>query len=183
MANLKFIKSRKIKTLLSIKRDEKPIDFNEKTIEETDDTIDEETIAEYHETLYAENKTSSTKNVDPLIVRNLSGIEKDIDSLRYSNVKPLETSLEKKVDAILSKKPINKTRRKPSNVIYVVSKPQPGQVKGDWAVRSHGKIFSHHRTKQAAISKAREIARKKEATVMVQNTDGTFSNGFKPRSK
>ena len=183
MANLKFIKSRKIKTLLSIKRDEKPIDFNEKTDEETDDTIKEETIAEYHETLYEENKTSSNKNVDPLIVRDLSGIEKDIDSLKYSNVKPLETGLEKKVDAILSKKPINKTRRKPSNVIYVVSKPQPGQVKGDWAVRSHGKIFSHHRTKQAAISKAREIARKKEATVMVQNTDGTFSNGFKPRSK
>jgi len=183
MANLKFIKSKKIKTLLSIKRNEKPIDFNEKTIEETDDTINEETVAEYHETLYAENETSSTKNIDPLIVRDLSGIEKDVDSLKHSKDNSFETSLEKKVDSILSKKPIKKTRRKPSNVIYVVSKPQPGQVKGDWAVRSHGKIFSHHRTKQAAISKAREIARKREATVMVQNTDGTFSNGFKPRSK
>ncbi|HDD57432.1 MAG TPA: DUF2188 domain-containing protein [Thermoplasmatales archaeon] len=73
--------------------------------------------------------------------------------------------------------------RKPSNVIYVVSKPQPGQVRGDWAVRSHGKIFSHHRTKLAAIKAARRIAKEREATVMVQNTDGTFSMGFKPRPK
>ncbi|HEC95115.1 MAG TPA: DUF2188 domain-containing protein [Thermoplasmatales archaeon] len=73
--------------------------------------------------------------------------------------------------------------RKPSNVIYVVNRPQPGHVRGDWAVRSHGKIYSHHRTKQTAIREARRIAREKEATVMVQNTDGTFSMGFKPRPK
>jgi len=74
-------------------------------------------------------------------------------------------------------------KKKPSNVIYVVSKPQPGQVRGDWAVRSHGKIFSHHRTKENAIKAARKIARQRNATVMVQNTDGTFSEGFKPRAK
>ena len=74
-------------------------------------------------------------------------------------------------------------KKKPSNVIYVVSKPQPGQVKGDWAVRSHGKIFSHHRTKENAIKAARKIAKQRNATVMVQNTDGTFSEGFKPRTK
>jgi hypothetical protein len=73
------------------------------------------------------------------------------------------------------------TTKKSSNVIYVVSKPQPGQVRGDWAVRSHGKIFSHHRTKDNAIKAARKIAREREATVMVQNTNGKFSVGFKPK--
>jgi hypothetical protein len=75
----------------------------------------------------------------------------------------------------------HKDRKKPSNVIYVVSKPQPGQVKGDWAVRSHGKIYSHHRKKENAIKQARKIAKERDATVMVQNTDGTFSMGFKPK--
>ena len=69
------------------------------------------------------------------------------------------------------------------NVIYVVSKPQPGQVRGDWAVRSHGKIYNYHRKKEKAIEEARKIARDRDATVMVQNTDGTFSEGFKPRPK
>ena len=75
----------------------------------------------------------------------------------------------------------NKKLKKPSNVIYVVSRPQPGQVRGDWAVRGHGKIYSHHRTKEKAIQNARIIARERQATVMVQRTNGTFSKGFKPR--
>lgn len=74
-------------------------------------------------------------------------------------------------------------KKKSANVIYVVSKPQPGQVRGDWAVRSHGKIFSHHRTKENAIKAARKIAKQRDATVLIQNTDGTFSDGFKPRTK
>ena len=49
------------------------------------------------------------------------------------------------------KKNKEKHKRKPSNVIYVVSKPQPGEVKGDWAVRSHGKIFSHHKTSSSKL--------------------------------
>ena len=175
MPNLKFIKSRKIKTLLSIKRNEEPIDFSE--------DLGEERLAEYHETLYAEEKPLSPQNVNPIIVRNLSGIEDNIDTLHRHGDRPFESDLEKKVDQALSKNLGLKTERKPSNIIYVVSKPQPGAVKGDWAVRSHGKIFSHHRTKQAAIKKAREIAGERDATVMVQNTDGTFSEGFKPRSK
>ena len=73
--------------------------------------------------------------------------------------------------------------KKPSNVIYVVSKPQPGEVRGDWAVRGHGKIFSHHKTKDAAVKKARAIAKQKDATVMIQKTDGTFGKGFHPRKK
>jgi len=76
-----------------------------------------------------------------------------------------------------------KITKKSSNVIYVVSKPQPGQVRGDWAVRSHGKIYSHHRTKENAIKAARKIAKKREATVLVQNTDGTFSKSYKNKTK
>jgi len=78
---------------------------------------------------------------------------------------------------------MNSKKRKPSNVIYVVSKPQPGQVKGDWAVRGHGKIYSHHRNKENAINAARKIADEKEATVMVQKVDGKFGKAFKPRIK
>jgi len=71
--------------------------------------------------------------------------------------------------------------KKPSNVIYVVNKPQPGQVKGDWAVRSHGKIYSHHRTQENAIKQARKIAKQKDATVLIQGVDGKFRDGFKPK--
>ena len=73
------------------------------------------------------------------------------------------------------------SRKKPSNVIYVVSKPQPGEVRGDWAVRSHGKIYSHHKTQENAIKAARKIAKQKNATVMIQATDGKFREGFKPK--
>ncbi len=68
-----------------------------------------------------------------------------------------------------------------SNVIYVVSRPQPGQVKGDWAVRTHGKIFSHHRTKVNAIKAARKLGNEKKATVLIQKTDGTFSRSYKAK--
>lgn len=71
--------------------------------------------------------------------------------------------------------------KKPANVIYVVSKPQPGQVKGDWAVRSHGKIFSHHRTQENAIKAAKKIAKERNATVLIQSTSGAFREGFKPK--
>jgi hypothetical protein len=72
-------------------------------------------------------------------------------------------------------------KRKPSNVIYVVNKPQPGQVRGDWAVRSHRKIISHHRKKENAIQKAKRVAKKTNATVLIQKTDGTFNRGLKPK--
>jgi hypothetical protein len=175
MGNIKFIKSRKIKTLLSTKHNQKTVEFTE--------VSDEKNLAEYHETLYAEKRKPNSPNAQSLIYRDLSGIEETVDTIQHTSNKSLESDLEKKVDALLSKKPVKNIKRKPANVIYVVSKPQPGQVKGDWAVRSHGKIFSHHRTKLAAIKKAREIARIREATVLIQNTDGTFSEGFKPRPK
>ena len=85
-------------------------------------------------------------------------------------------TLEKDVDT-------SKKARKPSNVIYVVNRPQPGQVRGDWAVRGHGKIYSSHRTQDVAVQHARKLARERGATVMVQRTNGTFSRGFKPRIK
>ena len=112
-------------------------------------------------------------------------IEKNIDDLGNKGITSKSSTtenVEKKVDSIIEMK-LEKHHRKPANVIYVVSKPQPGQVKGDWAVRSHGKIYSHHRQKENAIEAARKIAADKNATVLVQNTDGTFSEGFKPRAK
>lgn len=89
----------------------------------------------------------------------------------------------KTVEEIKEEKTEGESQRTVANVIYVVSRPQPGQVTGDWAVRSHQKIYSHHRKKETAIKKARKIAKKKGATVMVQNMDGTFAEGFKPKSK
>ena len=78
-------------------------------------------------------------------------------------------------------KPSLDKHRKPSNVIYVVNRPQPGQVKGDWAVRGHGKIYSSHRTKIKAIENAKKIAKKRKATIMIQNINGTFSKAIKSK--
>jgi hypothetical protein len=68
-----------------------------------------------------------------------------------------------------------------SKVIYVLSDPQPGQVRGDWSVRRNGKIYSNHRSKINAIKKARKIAIKFNEKVIVQNMDGSFNPIFKPR--
>ena len=172
MSSFKFIKAKKRKTLLTSKEHQTSIDFNNK---------DSKTKVEYHETLYTDQAERSSYESQPLFLRDVPGIEKTVDTIDKSAKSSKNADIDNKVDMILSKTPVAHKPRKPSNVIYVVSKPQPGQVKGDWAVRSHGKIFSHHRTKQAAIDKARDIAKKREATVLVQNTDGTFSEGFKPR--
>lgn len=153
-----------------------------------DDCLAQEDVIEYREVLHSDkpDHVYTKKSYDPkLLFTDMKAVESDIDNIEQESTSE-KSNIEKKVDFILSKK--KKTVKKPSsrkapNVIYVVSKPQPGQVKGDWAVRSHYKIFSHHRTKQAAIKKARTIALQKEATVLVQNTDGTFSDGFKPRAK
>lgn len=76
-----------------------------------------------------------------------------------------------------------KKGRKPSRVIYVVNRPMPGQSKGDWCVRMHGKILSHHRLKGAAIKAARAEAKKRNFSVLVQNRNGSFSHGFHPIKK
>jgi hypothetical protein len=148
---------------------------------------EEEILAEYKETLYS-GSTSAVKGrkqilTDQRIWRDMTSIEKNIDTMEVKKViKPVE-ELEKKVDRIISNRKEKISPKKPSNVIYVVSKPQPGQVKGDWAVRGHGKIYSHHRLKESAITQARKIAKQKGATVLIQNTDGTFSGSYKPKQK
>jgi len=148
---------------------------------------DEVILAEYKETLYTSSHASKKQKrhvlSDQRIWRDMDSIEKNIDSLEVKKtVKPV-VELDKKVDRILTKNIESHPQKKPSNIIYVVSKPQPGQVKGDWAVRGHGKIYSHHRKKESAIEQARKIAKEKDATVLIQNTDGTFSKGFKPKQK
>jgi len=97
--------------------------------------------------------------------------------LRKIGKKPKEEKTKEKEE-----KPVEqKTESKPSNVIYVVNRPQPGQVKGDWAVRSHGKIYSSHRTQENAIKAAKKIAKEKNATVMIQGVDGKFRDSLKPK--
>lgn len=163
-------------------------------IETKPEKLSEKPAAEYKETLYSSEFNGSKKTnehayqpapdlfTEQRRFRDVESIEDNIDNLPIYLVKGVtaNTEMDKKVDHAISK---TVTKRKPANVIYVVSKPQPGQVKGDWAVRSHGKIFSHHRTKENAIKAARMIARARNATVLVQNTDGNFSDGFKPRPK
>ena len=177
---------------LKIKK--KEIIPKEETKKENEDNADIESIIDYKETLYSKDSDEYEEKNEPINqpspnlwseqrrYRDVDSIENNIDHLPKYRIKGVtaNTEMDKKVDKILSK---NGTIRKPANVIYVVSKPQPGQVRGDWAVRSHRKIFSHHRKKENAIKVARDIARDRKATVLVQNTDGTFSDGFKPRTK
>jgi len=175
-----------------------PPKSEEATQSETVQDPKEPTLAEYHETLHSvdvasENKDSSYQregvaSSEQRLWRDVRTIEENVDNISKHEPKTSEARLDKTVDKILvkTKKKLAKTEkksRKPSNVIYVVSKPQPGQVRGDWAVRGHGKIYSYHRLKESAIKQARNVARERKATVLIQNTDGTFSEGFKPRPK
>lgn len=194
MAKWKLFKRKKEKQDTEIKEIEvEPIDETvskpeKEVVEEDDEKQEELPILDYKETLYSEEgkqkhpekkEKIEKKELKRTSWESIDTIEENIDTLnqRKFSRKVKGGALEKKVDKIFKKK-----HRKPSNVIYVVSRPQPGQLRGDWAVRSHGKIYSHHRKKVVAIKAAREIAKEKEATVMIQKTDGTFSRGFKPRS-
>lgn len=155
----------------------------EKNIEE-----EEKILAEYKETLFTSTQSSrkgkSQVLSDQRIWRDMGSIERNIDTMEVKKVVKPVKELEKKVDNIITRRKQKiPPPKKPSNVIYVVSKPQPGQVKGDWAVRGHGKIYSHHRLKESAIKQARKIAKEKDATVLIQNIDGTFSGSYKPKQK
>lgn len=169
------------------KKDEKTEEIKEETQESYEENSEEKPLATYKKTLYSEesrpkNQGSIETDVsDQHIWRDVDSIEKNVDNLHIKKGGEPSSEVDKKVDEIIKK--TKSTARKPSNVIYVVSSPQPGQVKGDWAVKGHKKVYSHHRKKESAIKKARKVAKKRDATVMVQNTDGTFSDGFKPRSK
>jgi hypothetical protein len=167
-----------------------PVEPRKENVEENIETIQEiedQPLAEHHETLYTgvdTSKKGTSTPSDQRIWRDVDSIEENIDTLHMEKAKKPHSEIEKTVDKLIENRTFEKQKsaqRKPANVIYVVSKPQPGEVRGDWAVRSHGKIFSHHKTKENAINEARKIAKKRDATVMVQNTDGTFSDGFKPR--
>jgi len=159
---------------------------------DTQEEMDNQPLAEYHETLQSGKASSKSYkgsqepiDSDQRIWRDIVLIEEKVDQLHKTLAEKPITEIDKKVDKLIIDVEVGKKQisRKPANVIYVVSKPQPGQVKGDWAVRSNGKIFSHHRKKSSAIKAARKIAKEREATVLVQNTDGTFSESFKPRKK
>ncbi len=163
--------------------------INEKNTSVEQQNNPQSDVVEYHETLYSDRPAqqfSKPRYDHKLLFTDVQSVESDIDDIdKEKNVE--NGNIEKKVDLLIEKKKKSVTTSKPTrkkpNVIYVVSKPQPGQVKGDWAVRSHYKIFSHHRTKLGAIQNARKIALEKDATVLVQNMDGTFSEGFKPRKQ
>jgi hypothetical protein len=192
MAKNGFLNRLKQKVTTEKVSTEKKIDQKPPAPSKSADAIQEEPLVEYEETLYAQDASAPKQQpmipttMSSPIYRNVERIEEDIDTLskRKKSRAPAsyDDDISSKVDKALSKRP-RVTHRKPANVIYVVSRPQPGQVRGDWAVRSHGKIFSHHRTKEVAIRKAREIARERDATVLIQRMDGTFSEGFKPRKK
>lgn len=86
--------------------------------------------------------------------------------------------LKKKEPTQPSEKP--KIAVKP-HVIYVVNNASHQPRQGPWTVRTKRKTISNHRTKQMAIKKARLLARKQQGRVMVQNSNGRFSYGFKPK--
>jgi len=82
----------------------------------------------------------------------------------------------------ISKKDIKEEPEK-RKVLYVVYTLKKGSKTGNWVVKNENKILSNHITKQDAIKKARALAIKQNYRVMVKNTDGHFSYGFKPRNK
>lgn len=86
----------------------------------------------------------------------------------------------------LKKKETNQAKQKQetpvkTRVIYVVNNASHETRQGPWTVRTKQKTISNHKTKQMAIKKARLLAKKQQGRVLVQNTDGRFSYGFKPK--
>jgi hypothetical protein len=142
----------------------------------------DEYLAEYTETLHTSSTSKKSKRGSLAIWRDVESIENKVDNLHIIRAKRPITDVDRSVERLLEKdESKQETKKVSSNVIYVVSKPQPGEVKGDWAVRSHYKIYSHHKTKANAVKEARKVARQRDATVIVQNTDGKFAKSFKPR--
>jgi len=199
MVKLKVLDKLKPKKKETEYGNEEPMLPKSKDVTQTETVQDpkDPVLAEYHETLHSVDVSSENKDFsyrregvvfsEQRLWRDVKDIEENVDNIAKHEPRTSDKKLDKTVDKILAKTKeklakTGKKPRKPSNVIYVVSKPQPGQVRGDWAVRSHGKIYSYHRLKESAIKQARNIARERNATVLIQNTDGTFSEGFKPRT-
>ena len=154
-----FGKSKDTEKIEPEKDVQEPIQEVNETVEdlETLEETEEKPLAEYHETLQSgkprQKKFQESYDSDQRIWRDVSLIEDKIDKLHKTRAEKPITEIDKKVDKLIIDVDVDKkeTPRKTANVIYVVSKPQPGQVRGDWAVRDHGKIYSHHRKKQTAI--------------------------------
>lgn len=73
-------------------------------------------------------------------------------------------------------------KEEPVEIIYVVNNDHDKDHDEPWVIKSHTKIYKHANTKQKAIQIARDLARKLKARVLVQNANGKFSYGFKPRT-
>jgi len=61
--------------------------------------------------------------------------------------------------------------------VKVLSKPKSGATTGDWVVKYGTRMVSRHRTKSAAVERAKSKAREKNTQVRIQNADGTFRQG------
>jgi len=91
-------------------------------------------------------------------------------------------------------KHVSKTKSKPKKqkteqinkpkpeIIYVVNNEHDNDHPEAWIVKSHTTTYEYVQTKQKAIQKARDLARKFKARVLVQNVHGKFSHGFTPRT-
>lgn len=62
--------------------------------------------------------------------------------------------------------------------IYVEIDARPGQRSGDWVVKNGagagGAVIDRHRTKAAAVSNGRTEAKRRNTSLRVQATDGTW---------
>lgn len=100
-------------------------------------------------------------------------------------VKENETShmpyLKKQVKTNKATKKQRQTQQETHGTIYVVNSSHNDAIKGSWAVKDQKTFFSSHPTKRLALKKAREIALKQHTSVLVQDTHGKFSYGFKPK--
>ena len=97
-------------------------------------------------------------------------------------LKKKQTQLKAKKQSKSTAKKIEKKEEEPVEIIYVVNNGHDKDHDEPWVVKSHTKIYKHATTKQKAIQIARDLARKLKARVLVQNANGKFSYGFKPRT-
>jgi hypothetical protein len=182
-----FSRSEKIQTTEKINKDQNEIkiETNEKEDEIThEDPEENKFITNYSETLYSD--TSKSKKIrnkpstDQRMWRDIGLIEEKIDNLHTTLVKKYASEIEKKVDHLVSGIKIEepKTIKKTSTIVYILKKPKLDKLRGNWTVQNNGIISTHHKIKENAIIQAKKIARKKNAKIMIQNFDKSFSEVF-----
>ena len=74
------------------------------------------------------------------------------------------------------------TQEEKPDTIYVVNNDHDTDHSEPWIIKSHTKTYEYVATKQKAVEKARTLARKLKARVLVQNIHGKFTYGFTPRT-